>query len=279
MPPAQPIPDHIVRPEYVGRPGGRPAELPRSTYAEVKSPEDIERMRRACLIARDALRAAIDSAVVGATAHEVDRAAHEAVVAGGAYPVGVQFHGFPKAVCISPNEVACHGIPDERPLADGDIVNIDVSTFVDGFYGDTSAMVLVGQVDEEGRRLSEVCRICRDEAIAACKPGELFSTIGRIVSQIAQDNGYTVNETFNGHFIGRELHMRPNILHYYPNPLDLRMKAGQTFTVEPIICEGFQELRMWGDGWTAVTADGRRTAQWEHTVLITDSGHEVLTPL
>merc|ERR1712217_725110 len=114
-------------------------------------------MRRACEIARDALRAACSAAVVGATSHEVDRVAHETVVQAGAYPVGVLFHGFPKAVCISPNEVACHGIPDERPLADGDIVNIDVSSFLDGHYGDTSAMVLVGDVDEEGKRLSDVC--------------------------------------------------------------------------------------------------------------------------
>jgi len=162
---------------------------------------------------------------------------------------------------------------------DGDIVNVDVSTCLDGFYGDTSAMVLVGNVDEQGRRLSEVCKRCRDEAIAACRPGELLSTIGRIIQEIAHDNGFTVNDTFNGHFIGRELHMRPNILHYHPNPLNVPMRPGQTFTIEPIICEGSSELRIWKDGWTAVTVDGGRTAQWEHTVLITEDGHEVLTPL
>mmetsp|Transcript_16285 Transcript_16285/g.49189 ORF Transcript_16285/g.49189 Transcript_16285/m.49189 type:complete len:300 (+) Transcript_16285:61-960(+) len=279
VPPAHHIPESVQRPPYVSLPGGHPHPLPESTFAEVKKPGDIERMRRACALARDALRAAMAAAKPGVTAHELDGAASEVVVAGGAYPVGVQFHGFPKATCISPNEVACHGIPDERPLADGDIVNIDVSTYLDGFYGDTSAMILVGDVDEEGRRLSEVCKRCRDEAIAACRPGESYSTIGRIISQIASDNGYSVCDLFHGHFIGRELHMKPNILHYYPNGLELRMRPGQTFTIEPILCQGSKELRFWDDGWTAVTADGGRCAQWEHTVLITESGHEILTPL
>lgn len=279
VPPPHPIPESVPRPPYVSLPGGHPRPLSDKFFAEVKKPEDIERMRRANALARDALRAAIAAAKPGVTAHEVDGAANEVCVAGGAYPVGVHFHGFPRATCISPNEVACHGIPDERPLADGDIVNVDVSTFLDGFYGDNSAMILVGNVDEESRKLSEVCKRCRDEAIAACRPGERYSTIGRIIQEIAHDNGYTVCEIFHGHFIGRELHMKPNILHHYPNKLDIRMRPGQTFTVEPILCQGSNELRIWADGWTAVTVDGGRCAQWEHTVLITEDGHEVLTPL
>lgn len=279
VPPPTVIPQSVPRPSYASRPGGRPQQLPDGSFAEVKKPEEIKKMRKACLLARDALRAAIEVAKPGVTAHEVDKAAQEVVVAGGAYPVGVGFHGFPKATCISPNEVACHGIPDERPLADGDIVNVDVSTYLDGFYGDTSAMILVGEVDEAGKKLAEVTRRCRDEAIAACRPGESFATIGRIVTEIAREHGYSVCDTFHGHFIGCELHMKPNIFHHYPNELNMPMKPGQTFTIEPILCEGRKQLRFWSDGWTAVTMDGGRSAQWEHTVLITEGGHEILTPL
>lgn len=280
VPPPQPIPSTVPRPDYVSRPGGRPKPPPESTFAEAKQPEEIARMRRACQLARDALRAAMATAGVGVTAHDVDRAAHEVIVAAGAYPVGVGFHGFPKGSCISPNEVACHGIPDERPLADGDIINIDVTCFLDGAYGDNSAMVLVGNVDPEGQRLVEVCKQCRDDAVALCQPGERFSSIGRVITEIAQSHGYSVCESFNGHFIGRALHMQPNILHFFPNELhDLRMTPGQTFTIEPIINQGSKEVIILGDGWTTVTKDGRRSAQWEHTVLITEYGHEVLTPL
>jgi methionyl aminopeptidase len=213
----------------------------------------------------------------GVTTDELDAVAHAAYLACGAYPSTLNYHGYPKSVCTSVNEVICHGIPDDRPLADGDIVNVDVTAYIDGVHGDCSATFLVGEVDEESRRLVEVTRRCRDLGIAAVVPGRPVSDIGRAIEDHAHAHGYGVVRTFIGHGIGETFHALPNIPHYFAPEATTVMVPGMTFTVEPMITLGAPREKMWDNGWTAVTADGRRTAQFEHTLVVTESGADILT--
>jgi methionyl aminopeptidase len=175
------------------------------------------------------------------------------------------------------NEVICHGIPDDRPLADGDIVNIDVTAYLDGVHGDCSAMFAAGEVDDESAQLMRVTRECRDLGIAAVRPGRPISDIGRAIEDHASRYGYGVVRQFIGHGIGESFHTFPNVPHYYTREASTIMEPGMTFTIEPMITIGSWKEKMWANGWTAVTSDGRRTAQWEHTLIVTDDGAEVLT--
>lgn len=223
---------------------------------------------------------------------------HEFIVAAGGYPSPLNYHRFPKAICTSLNEVQCHGIPDDRPLQGGDILNIDVSCYVNGFHGDCSAMAAVGEVDEASQRLIEVTYKCLELGIAVCRPGTQFREIGRVVSQHAHQCGYTLAADFCGHGIGRAFHEEPIVMHIENNdttvlrpiivasgcaPLLTRclsrqvMQPGMIFTVEPILCEGQPDYRIWDDNWTVVSKDGGRASQAEHTILITENGHEILT--
>lgn len=270
--PTRPVPPGIPRPDYAD--GGRPV---RTAEPLVKPAELVAAMRRAGRMAAEVL-AAVGAAVgPGVTTDALDALCHEECLARGAYPSPLNYHGYPKSVCTSVNEVICHGIPDSRPLADGDIVNIDVTVFVDGVHGDTNATYPVGRVDPESARLIEATRTCLELGIGAVGPGRPISDIGRAIEGHARSCGFGVVRAFVGHGIGTVFHNGLVVPHFYDPTADTVMEPGMTFTIEPMITAGAWQHRMWEDGWTAVTVDGRRTAQFEHTVLVTDDGAEVLT--
>ncbi|MGH9077947.1 MAG: type I methionyl aminopeptidase [Acidimicrobiales bacterium] len=270
--PGRPVPAGIGRPDYAttGTPGRRHEDM-------VKAPETIEAMRRAGRVAAEVLAVTAAAVAPGTTTDELDRVAHQAYLERGAYPSPLNYNGFPKSVCTSVNEVICHGIPDDRPLVTGDIVNIDVTAYLGGVHGDTNATFFVGEVDEESRALVEVARQCLELGIAAVVPGRPISAIGRAIEDHARPKGYGVVRHFVGHGIGEQFHMAPTVPHYYDPAATTVMVPGMTFTIEPMITLGATQERMWTDHWTAVTADGRRTAQFEHMMVVTDDGVEVLT--
>lgn len=271
--PRRPVPASIVRPEYVDRPA--PA---RDTGSEVKDAETIERMRVAGRIAAQAMAAAAAVIAPGVTTDEVDRVGHEFLLDHGAYPSTLGYKGFPKSLCTSVNEVVCHGIPDDRPLEDGDIVNIDITAFIGGVHGDTDATYLCGEVDEESRLLVDRTREAMMRGIKAAIPGREINVIGRVIQSYARRFGYGVVRDFTGHGIGRTFHSGLVIPHYDAAPsYSTLIEPGMTFTIEPMLNLGTPEWEMWDDGWTVVTADRRRSAQFEHTILITETGNEILT--
>lgn len=270
--PRREVPGHIVRPDYADSGEPRRWDEPR-----VKSPDVIERMRRACRMAAEILQLAGDEVAPGVTSDAIDQFVHQATVERGAYPSPLNYRGFPKSVCTSVNEVICHGIPDDRLLRDGDIVNIDVTVFLDGVHGDTNATFRVGQVDPETQRLVRVTHECLDLGIAAVAPGAPFSHIGKAIEAHATTNGFDVVRAFVGHGIGEQFHTDLQIPHYHEPRLTSLVESGMVFTIEPMIAMGSGRHLLWDDGWTAVTADGSRTAQFEHTLLVTDTGAEVLT--
>jgi methionyl aminopeptidase len=237
----------------------------------------VERIRRACRAAAEVLAEGGRAVRPGVTTDEIDAIVHEAYLARGGYPSTLNYHGYPKALCTSVNEVILHGIPDSRPLEDGDIVNLDVTIYLDGMHGDCSATFLVGHVDESSRRLVRVTREAMELGISAVKPGRPISDIGRAIERHAAANGYGVVRAFCGHGIGEDFHMEPQVLHYYEPRARTVMEEGMVFTVEPMLTQGPPEHVVWSDGWTAATADGRRSAQFEHTVLVTRDGAEILT--
>ncbi len=270
--PGRPVPLHIARPDYAatGIPGGAAA-------GEVESAEAIERMRRACKAAARVLRRTAAGVRPGVTTDELDAIAHEECVRLGGYPSPLNYHGFPKSICTSANEVICHGIPDSRPLEEGDIVNLDVTVFLDGMHGDCSATYFVGAVDEESRLLVTVAQECMNIGIDAARPGQPIRAVGRAIERHASRFGFGVVRAFCGHGIGEQFQSSLQVPHYDDPEFRWVIQPGMTFTVEPMITVGSWGYRLWSDGWTAVTADGERTAQFEHTVLITPSGPEVLT--
>ena len=270
--PRRPVPASIQKPPYAE--GGTP---PRWHESAIKSPDIIERMRRAGALAAEVLRLAGEQVAPGVTTDEIDVFVHDLTIARGAYPSPLNYNGFPKSVCTSVNEVICHGIPDARALQDGDIVNLDVTVFLDGVHGDTNATFLVGDVDDESRQLVRVTEQCMWRGIEAVVPGRPISDIGRAIEDTARKHRYGVVRSFIGHGIGEQFHTDLQILHYYDPRANTVMRPGMTFTVEPMITLGTWRHVMWDDDWTAVTADGRRTAQFEHTVLVTDDGVDVLT--
>ncbi len=270
--PMRSVPAGIPAPDYAD--GGAPAPV---EAAMVKPSDVIERMRAAGRVAAEVLTVTGAAVAPGVTTEELDVVAHHAYLARGAYPSTLNYHGYPKSVCTSVNEVICHGIPDDRPLADGDIVNIDVTAYLDGVHGDTSATYTVGEVDEESCRLVDVTRECRDLGIAAVRPGRPISDIGRAIEDHATAHGYGVVRHFVGHGIGEQFHTPPSIPHYFDPRATTEMVPGMTFTIEPMITLGSWREKMWDNGWTAVTSDGRRTAQFEHMLVVTGGGAEVLT--
>ena len=270
--PERTVPEEIARPDYAAT--GTPV---RATEPMVKSPDVVERMRVAGRIARDVLRETGAAVAVGVTTDELDRVAHAAHLARGVYPSPLRYRGFPKSVCTSVNEVICHGIPDDRALLDGDIVNVDVTIYLDGVHGDTNATFCVGRVDAESRRLVRVTEECLERGIEAVKPGAPVSDIGRAIETHAHAAGFFVVRAFVGHGIGEVFHGPPQVPHYYERAAATRLEPGMTFTIEPMITMGSIQPVIWSDGWTATTSDGSRTAQFEHMVLVTDTGVDVLT--
>ena len=265
-----------------------PPEIPRPSYAEsgvpdewdeplVKSPEMIERMRHAGRAAAEVLRIAAAAVAPGVTTDQLDAIAHNECIRRGGYPSPLNYRWFPKSLCTSVNEVICHGIPDDRELADGDIVNLDVTIFLDGVHGDTNLTVPVGTVDPESLRLIEVTRQCTNLGIAAVKPGEPVNVIGRAIETHAHANGFEVVRAFIGHGIGEQFHTDLQIPHYYERRARTIMEPGMTFTVEPMISAGTWRHAIWDDDWTAVTTDNSRVAQFEHTIVVTETGAEILT--
>ena len=270
--PMREVPGHIPRPSYAdsGQPGRQRGSL-------IKTPEVIERMRRAGRAAREILEIVKAQVRPGITTDELDVIAHAAHIERGGYPSPLNYHGFPKSICTSVNEVICHGIPDSRPLQDGDIVNVDVTIFVDGVHGDHSETLLVGNVDSEARLLARTAYECMMLGIEAIRPGGKVRDIGRAIEGHANSHGFSVVRAFVGHGIGEDFHTDPQVAHYFDSRFTAPLRPGMTFTVEPMINEGVWEHRQWDDNWTAVTADLKRSAQFEHTVLVTDEGTEILT--
>ncbi|SEC88453.1 methionine aminopeptidase, type I [Nocardioides exalbidus] len=268
----RPVPVSIPRPEYVDQPAPQ-----RFTGEEVKDADTIERMRVAGRLAARARDLVGEHVVPGVTTDELDRIGHEFLCDHGAYPSTLGYRGFPKSLCSSVNEVICHGIPDARVVEDGDIVNIDITAFIDGVHGDTNATFLAGDVDEESRLLVERTKESLDRAIKAVQPGRRVNIIGRVIEAYAKRFDYGVVRDFTGHGIGTAFHSGLIIPHYDDPRYDDEIRVGMTFTIEPMLTLGTPDYDMWDDGWTVVTKDRRRTAQFEHTLLVTPTGAEVLT--
>ena len=270
--PMRTVPSHIARPSYADS-----GLVERWDEPTVKSDDIIERMRHAGRVASEVLRLSGEFLRPGITTDEVDEYTHNLFIERGAYPSTLNYHGYPKSLCTSANEVICHGIPDSRVIRDGDIMNLDVTGFIGGVHGDTNATFLIGEVSDEHRRLVRVTEECMWLGIEAVRPGRPLSDIGRAIEQHADAQGYGVVRAFIGHGIGEQFHTDIQVLHYYDSRATTVMRPGMVFTIEPMITLGSWQHRMWDDGWTAVTSDGRWTAQFEHTILVTDDGAEVLT--
>ncbi|HYX91738.1 MAG TPA: type I methionyl aminopeptidase [Myxococcaceae bacterium] len=270
--PRRTVPAHIPRPDYseTGRPALR-------QISAIMTGDRLERMRRACRAAARVLRETGAAVRPGITTDELDAIAHEAYIREGGYPSTLNYRGFPKSLCTSTNEVVCHGIPDSRPLEDGDIVNLDVTIYLDGMHGDCSATFPVGEVDEAAQRLVRITEECLQLGIAAIQPGKQVRAIGQAIEPHATNQGYGVVRAYAGHGIGEMFHTPLQIPHYDESDATEILQPGMVFTVEPMITEGTWQIRHWNDGWTVVTADGKRSAQFEHTVLVTEAGAEILT--
>ncbi len=243
----------------------------------MKTPAELERLRRACRAAARVLRVTGEAVRVGITTDALDGIAHDETIRLGGYPSPLNYRGYPKSLCTSVNEVICHGIPDSRPLEDGDIVNLDVTVYLDGMHGDCSATFLVGHVHPDARRLVQVAHDCLAKGIAAVRPGRPISDVGKAVEAHASRHGYGVVRSYCGHGIGESFHTSLQVPHHYDPAAKRVMEPGMTFTVEPMITEGTWQDLLWNDGWTAVTADGKLSAQFEHTIAVTEDGAEVLT--
>ncbi|KAI9166126.1 hypothetical protein LWI28_026675 [Acer negundo] len=270
--PYRSVPDHILRPPYVN--SRQPPGI--ASGPEVHDEKGIECMRASGRLAAQVLEYAGTLVKPGVTTDEIDQAVHQMIIDNGAYPSPLGYGGFPKSVCTSVNECICHGIPDSRPLEDGDIINIDVTVYLNGYHGDTSTTFFCGDVDDEARNLVKVTKECLDKAISVCAPGVEYRKIGKTIHDHADKYRYGVVQQFVGHGVGRVFHSDPVVLHYR-NKDGGRMMLNQTFTIEPMLTIGSINPVMWNDDWTVVTQDGSLSAQFEHTILITQDGAEILT--
>jgi methionyl aminopeptidase len=270
--PLREVPASIPRPPYVGLSGPDPY-----TGDDVQSAETIETMRIAGRIAAQAMQAAAAVISPGGTTDDLDRVVHEFLIDHRAYPSTLGYRGFPKSCCTSVNEVICHGIPDARPLEDGDLVKIDVTAYIGGVHGDTCATFCCGEVDEAGRLLSERTHEALVRAINAVRPGRQVNIIGRVIESYTKRFGYGVVRDYTGHGVHTAFHSGLVIPHYDEPAYDTVIRPGMTFTIEPMITLGAGDWHMWDDGWTVLTADASRCAQFEHTLVVTDNGAEVLT--
>jgi methionyl aminopeptidase len=269
--PIRQVPSSITAPEYVGR------KRPRLGEPDVKDPETIERMRVAGRIAAQALEEVGRHVEPGVTTDELDRVGHEFLISHGAYPSTLGYRGYPKSLCTSINEVICHGIPDDTVIADGDIVNVDITAYIGGVHGDTNATFLAGNVDEESRLLVERTHEAMMRGIRAVAPGRPLNAVGRVIESYARRFGYGVVRDFTGHGIGTTFHSGLVVPHFDDPDVTVIMEEGMTFTIEPMLTLGAISYDIWDDGWTAVTRDRKRTAQFEHTLAVTADGYDILT--
>ena len=271
--PMRPVPSRIVRPEYVGRPGPAP-----HTRGDVYTPDEVELIREAGRIAAQAIERVGQAVRPGVTTEELDAIGHEFLLAAGAYPSTLGYRGYPKSICSSVNEVICHGIPDDTVLEDGDIVNIDITAYKNGFHGDSNQTFIAGTASDEVVQLVERTREALNRGIKAVAPGRQVNVIGRAIESYAKRFGYGVVRDFTGHGVGAAFHSGLIIPHYDASPaFDDVMEPGMVFTIEPMLTLGTHEWEMWADDWTVVTRDRSLTAQFEHTLVVTERGAEVLT--
>ncbi|AEX49013.1 type I methionyl aminopeptidase [Corynebacterium diphtheriae] len=271
--PIREVPAYIDRPEYVWK------DEVQEAIGEpfIQTPETIEAMREASKIAANALHVAGAAVAPGVTTDEIDRIAHEYMCDHGAYPSCLGYRGFTKSSCVSLNEIVCHGIPDTTVIQDGDIVNIDITAYKNGVHGDTNATFLAGNVSEEHRLLVERTYEATMRGIRAAKPGREINVIGRVIESYAKRFGYSVVTDFTGHGIGTTFHNGLVVLHYDSDAYRDVLEPGMTLTIEPMINLGGLDYRIWDDGWTVQNTDFKFTAQFEHTLVITDDGNEILS--
>ena len=274
------IPNDIMLPDYANVLSGisKSEEIVRhSTSIPILRPDEIDGVKAACKIAREVLDLTAKNIQIGITTDELDKIAHQAIITRGGYPSPLNYYGFPKSICTSINEVVCHGIPDERPLQNGDIINIDITVYYRGFHGDVNETYTVGNVDISDMHLINITKQCLYAAIDICKPGVRYRQIGDIIQKIADESGFSIARSYGGHGVGKLFHCAPQIPHYSPNKAIGIMRPGHIFTIEPMINQGTWKDTVWPDKWTVVTEDGKKSAQFEHTLLITDTGVEILT--
>jgi len=272
--------DSIMKPDYADdQDGESQCELDNknSKYIPIYSEEEIAGITESCRIARKILDETHKICKPGITTEDIDTFVHDLSIEYGGYPSPLNYYNFPKSVCTSVNEVICHGIPDKRKLISGDILNIDISLYYKGYHSDLNETYLIGEVDKESKYLVESAYNCLEEAIAICKPGTLYKEVGNVIGKYIESRGLSVVRDYMGHGVGKLFHTMPNVPHYKNNNAIGAMKPGHIFTIEPMINQGVYKSELWLDQWTAVTADGKRSAQFEHTILITDDGCEVLT--
>ena len=261
----------------------KPKFSERSIY--IKNEEQIEGIRKSSQLTKKLLDMVEDRISEGVTTNEIDHWVHSETLANGAIPAPLNYgHGtgrrrmpFPKSICTSPNNVICHGIPNNQVLNNGDIINVDITSILDGYYGDASRMFIIGDVPEETKKLVEVTRECLKLGIEQVFPSKRLGDIGYVIQNHAEKNGFSVVRDFAGHGVGIEFHEAPQVLHYGQPGKGEMLRENMIFTIEPMINMGSYECKILGDGWTAVTADGSLSAQWEHTLLVTNSGAEILT--
>ena len=268
----RPVPDHIARPDYVG---SGIVSTPRTF--QIQDEESLPRLRHACRIGAEVLLVAGEAIAPGVTTEEIDALAHAAYIERNAYPSDLHYHGFTKSVCTSVNGVICHGIPDDRRLEHGDIVNVDVTAYVEGMHGDTSATFIVGDVDAPTRGLVETTREATLRGIAAVRPGEPLRRIGEAIEPFAKSRGFAVVREYGGHGIGQTFHAEPHIHHHIERHDVELFEVGMSFTVEPMLLSGGTRFSQGDDGWTEHANDAMPSAQFEHTVVVTETGAEILT--
>lgn len=278
--PKRTVPGHIGRPDYADHPEGASLSeqsVKGSTQIKVLDDDEIEGMRVACRLGREVLDVAGSVCGVGVTTEEIDRAVHEACIERDCYPSPLNYYQFPKSCCTSVNEVICHGIPDQRPLTDGDLCNVDITVYYNGFHGDLNETFFVGNVSDKHRDLVRVTYESLAKAIEIVRPGEKYREIGNVIQRHAQAHGYSVVRGYCGHGIHRLFHTAPNVPHYAKNRAAGVMKPGHSFTIEPMLSMGTWKDEIWPDKWTAVTGDGLWSAQFEQTLLVTEDGCEIMT--
>jgi len=275
------VPDHIPRPDYANHPEGYPLsemKLKGNTYIRQLDDNEIEGLRVACRLGREVLDEAAAAVAPGVTTDEIDRIVHEATVDRECYPSPLNYYQFPKSCCTSVNEVICHGIPDMRPLQGGDICNVDVTVYHRGYHGDLNETCFVGEVSDKVKNLVVNTWECLEKAISECvKPGTKYREVGNVIQKHATTGGYSVVRSYCGHGIHKLFHCAPNVPHYAKNKAVGVMKPGHCFTIEPMISEGVWGDQTWPDNWTSVTQDGKLSAQFEQTMVVTDTGVDVLT--